>query len=39
MIDKFRVHDLLAPVYGWSTEGSDTVDSRETKVVVEKLQS
>jgi predicted ATPase len=30
-------HDLLAPVYGWLTEGFDTPDLKEAKVLLEEL--
>ena len=30
-------HDLLAPVYGWFTEGLDTADLQEAKAVLEEL--
>jgi predicted ATPase len=26
-----RAHDLLAPVYGWFTEGFDTLDLKEAR--------
>jgi predicted ATPase len=29
--------DLLAPVYGWFTEGSDTADLQEAKALLEEL--
>jgi predicted ATPase len=29
--------DLLAPVYGWFTEGFDTVDLQEAKALLEAL--
>jgi predicted ATPase len=29
--------DLLAPVYGWFTEGFDTADLQEAKVLLEAL--
>jgi predicted ATPase len=29
--------DLLAPVYGWSTEGFDTRDLKEAKALLEEL--
>ena len=32
-----EAHDLLAPVYGWFTEGFETADLRETKVLLEQL--
>jgi hypothetical protein len=31
------VHDLLAPIYGWFTEGFDTADLREAKVLLADL--
>jgi predicted ATPase len=30
-------HDLLAPVYGWFTEGFDTADLQEAKALLEEL--
>jgi predicted ATPase len=32
-----QAHELLAPVYGWFTEGFDTADLKEAKVLLEKL--
>jgi predicted ATPase len=32
-----EVHDLLAPVYGWFTEGFDTLDLKEAKALLETL--
>jgi hypothetical protein len=32
-----RGHDLLAPVYGWFTEGFDTLDLREAKALLDTL--
>ena len=32
-----EARDLLAPVYGWFTEGFDTRDLRETKALLEEL--
>jgi predicted ATPase len=32
-----EAHDLLAPVYGWFTEGFDTSDLKEAKVLLAKL--
>ena len=29
--------DLLAPVYGWFTEGFDTPDLKETKALLDEL--
>jgi predicted ATPase len=32
-----QARELLAPVYGWFTEGHDTRDLREAKVLLEEL--
>jgi class 3 adenylate cyclase/predicted ATPase len=32
-----QAHDLLAPVYGWFTEGFDTLDLKETKALLDQL--
>jgi predicted ATPase len=32
-----EAHELLAPVYGWFTEGFDTADLQEAKALLEKL--
>ena len=32
-----EARDLLAPVYGWFTEGFDTPDLKETKVLLDAL--
>ena len=32
-----QAHDLLAPVYGWFTEGFDTLDLKEAKSLLEQL--
>ena len=29
--------DLLAPVYGWFTEGFDTLDLKDAKVLLDEL--
>ena len=34
-----EAHDLLAPVYGWFTEGFDTLDLKEAKVLLDALAS
>jgi predicted ATPase len=34
-----EAHDLLAPVYGWFTEGLDTRDLREAKTLLNALES
>ncbi len=30
-------HDLLAPIYGWFTEGFDTLDLKEAKALLDHL--
>jgi predicted ATPase len=32
-----QAHDLLAPIYGWFTEGFDTADLQEAKALLEVL--
>jgi predicted ATPase len=32
-----EAHALLAPIYGWFTEGFDTVDLREAKTLFDEL--
>jgi predicted ATPase len=32
-----EARELLAPVYGWFTEGFDTLDLKEAKALVEEL--
>jgi predicted ATPase len=32
-----EAHDLLAPVYGWFTEGFDAVDLKEAKALLDDL--
>ena len=32
-----QARELLAPVYGWFTEGFDTRDLKETKALLEEL--
>jgi class 3 adenylate cyclase/predicted ATPase len=34
-----QAHDLLAPVYGWFTEGFDTLDLKEAKALLSDLSS
>jgi predicted ATPase len=34
-----QAHDLLAPVYGWFTEGFDTLDLKEAKALLEELHT
>ena len=41
MRDQGRVgeaHDLLAPIYGWFTEGFDTKDLKEAKALLDELR-
>ena len=33
-----EAHDLLAPVYGWFTEGFDTADLKEAKALLDELR-
>ena len=32
-----EAYDLLAPVYGWFTEGFDTADLKDAKALVDEL--
>jgi predicted ATPase len=34
-----QAHDILAPVYGWFTEGFDTLDLKEAKALLEHLKA
>jgi len=34
-----EAHDLLAPVYGWFTEGFDTLDLKRAKALLEQLKA
>jgi len=34
-----QARELLAPVYGWVTEGFDTLDLREAKALLDSLAS
>jgi len=34
-----QAHDLLAPVYGWFTEGFDTLDLKEAETLLSELSS
>jgi class 3 adenylate cyclase/predicted ATPase len=36
---RLQAHDLLAPVYGWFTEGFDTLDLKEAKALLEQLRA
>jgi predicted ATPase len=33
-----QAHDLLAPIYGWFTEGFDTADLKEAKQLLDELR-
>jgi predicted ATPase len=40
MCDQGRIreaYDLLEPIYGWFTEGFDTLDLREAKAMLDEL--
>ena len=32
-----EAHAVLAPIYGWFTEGFDTLDLKEAKVLLDEL--
>ena len=32
-----EAHDLLAPIYGWFTEGFDTQDLKDAKALLDEL--
>jgi predicted ATPase len=34
-----EAHELLAPVYGWFTEGFDTLDLKEAKALLDELHA
>jgi predicted ATPase len=34
-----QARELLAPVYGWFTEGFDTLDLKDAKALLEELRS
>ena len=34
-----QARDLLAPVYGWFTEGFDTLDLKEAKALLDELHA
>jgi predicted ATPase len=36
---RHEARDLLAPVYGWFTEGFDTLDLKEAKALLIELES
>ena len=37
--ERQEAHDLLAPVYGWFTEGFDTPDLKEAKALLDELRA
>jgi class 3 adenylate cyclase/predicted ATPase len=37
--ERRRAHNCLAPIYGWFTEGFDTVDLKQAKALLDKLES
>jgi predicted ATPase len=38
-IRRDTARDLLAPVYGWFTEGFDTLDLKEAKTLLDELHA
>jgi predicted ATPase len=36
--ERQKAYDLLAPIYGWFTEGFDTADLRDARALLEELQ-
>jgi predicted ATPase len=32
-----QAHELLAPIYGWFTEGFDTLDLKDAKALLDQL--
>ena len=37
--ERQQAHNLLAPVYGWFTEGFDTPDLKEAKALIDNLRA
>ena len=37
--ERQRARDLLAPIYGWFTEGFDTPDLKEGKALLDELSA
>jgi predicted ATPase len=35
--ERQKAHDLLAPIYGWFTEGFDTADLKDAKALLDEL--
>ena len=36
---RVQARDLLTPVYGWFTEGFDTLDLKEAKLLLDELRA
>jgi predicted ATPase len=36
--ERQRARDLLAPIYGWFTEGFDTADLKDAKALLDELR-
>ena len=36
---RLQARDLLAPIYGWFTEGFDTLDLKQAKALLDELAS
>ena len=36
---RVEAYDLLAPVFGWFTEGFDTLDLQEAKTLLDELRA
>ena len=39
LLKRDEARDLLAPIYGWFTEGFDTLDLNEAKALLDKLHA
>ena len=37
--ERTEARDLLAPIYGWFTEGFETLDLKEAKALLDELAS
>jgi len=35
--ERRKAYDLLAPIYGWFTEGFETADLKDAKVLLDEL--
>ena len=38
-VKRQQAHDLLAPIHGWFTEGFDTLDLKEAKLLLDQLSA